>query len=63
MNAVVDVLYVAEKRFRSAAWDWYNANKASVKWDLTTINPPYVSSGNLTPSCQQVDVSPHRYLA
>lgn len=26
-----------------AAWEVYNANKGSIGWDLTTLNPPYVS--------------------
>lgn len=35
--------YSASKTLaEKAAWDWYNDNKGSVKWDLTTINPPYV---------------------
>ncbi|KAF9791249.1 NAD(P)-binding protein [Thelephora terrestris] len=35
--------YSASKTLaEKAAWDWYNDNKASVKWDLTTINPPYL---------------------
>ena len=25
------------------AWEIYNANKGSIAWDLTTLNPPYVS--------------------
>ena len=50
MNVAAHILGVSEERFWSAAWDWYNTNKASVKWDLTTINPPYVSSGNLIPA-------------
>ena len=27
----------------SAAWDFYEQHKAEIKWDLTVINPPYVS--------------------
>jgi len=35
--------YSASKTLaEKAAWDWYDANKASVKWDLTTINPLYI---------------------
>ena len=26
-----------------AAWDVYNKNKGSIGWDMTTLNPPYVS--------------------
>lgn len=26
-----------------AAWDFYNKHKNSVKWDLSVINPPFVS--------------------
>jgi NAD(P)-dependent dehydrogenase (short-subunit alcohol dehydrogenase family) len=49
MITVTYVVPVAKVRFLTAAWDWYDANKASVKWDLTTINPPYVSLCNPTP--------------
>lgn len=35
--------YSASKTLaEKAAWDWLSENKGSVKWDLTTINPPYV---------------------
>jgi hypothetical protein len=26
-----------------AAWEVYNGSKGSIGWDLTTLNPPYVS--------------------
>ena len=29
---------------QSAAWDFYEQNKQQLKWDLTIINPPMVSS-------------------
>ena len=48
MNVVAHILGVSEEWFWSAAWDWYNTDKASVEWDLTTIDLPYVSSGNST---------------
>jgi len=35
--------YSASKALaEKAAWGWYSDNKGSVKWDLTTINPPYI---------------------
>jgi hypothetical protein len=34
-----------------AAWEVYNENKGSIGWDLTTLNPPYVSQQSvITPS-------------
>ena len=29
--------------FSQAAWEVYHRSKESVRWDLTTLNPPYVS--------------------
>ncbi|THH13590.1 hypothetical protein EUX98_g9704, partial [Antrodiella citrinella] len=29
---------LAEKR----AWEWYDANKAGLSWDLTTLSPPWI---------------------
>ncbi|KAF9647543.1 NAD(P)-binding protein [Thelephora ganbajun] len=47
-----DEKYSASKmRAEKAAWDWYNTNKASVEWDLTTINPPFIFG----PTLHEVD--------
>ncbi|TEB26681.1 D-lactaldehyde dehydrogenase [Coprinellus micaceus] len=32
-----------------AAWNFYNTNKSSIGWDMTTINPPYVYGPSLEP--------------
>lgn len=60
---VTNVVPVAKSRLFSAAWDWYSDNKGSVRWDLTTINPPYVSLGGLTPTVPTDRSFSRRYLA
>lgn len=47
--------------FLVAAWEIYNSYKDKISWDLTVLNPPWVSP---LPSFRETIVhSIHRYLA
>jgi hypothetical protein len=36
---------------RIAAWDFYEKNKASIKWDMVVLNPPSVFGVSIIPFC------------
>ncbi|KAF9064340.1 hypothetical protein BDP27DRAFT_166490 [Rhodocollybia butyracea] len=42
-NANQGAKYRASKTLAErAAWEFYNANKAKISWDLVTLNPPFI---------------------
>lgn len=39
--------WTGDSHILTAAWEFWNKHKASVGWDLTVLNPPYVSFFNV----------------
>ena len=49
MTLIQSPRYVCLHKVRVlAAWELYNKHKASLPWDMTAINPPFVSFPRLT---------------
>jgi len=41
-SSQIDKYFASKTLAEKAAWDFYEANKAKVSWDLVVLNPPYV---------------------
>ncbi|TEB29163.1 NAD(P)-binding protein [Coprinellus micaceus] len=49
-DAGVDLYRVSKVLAERAAWDWYEAHKASISWDLTILLPTFMFGPPLYPS-------------